>query len=103
MGIETILLLVAGGYLVYNFVLKKGDGTTPTQNITLKDVLSGTSNSQPLPTAPVSGVSLTKLVQDWERLRDDAEFLGLNDASSQLDEIWKMLNPKNTKKQDVTI
>jgi len=106
----SLLLVGAGAYLFYYFVLRgKANATPASSGGSLADVLNkipGAGTARPpfvgpqIPQGPFVGpvvpevVDAVKIVKDWQVLREDAESLQLTDAEEQLDEIWKVLNPK---------
>jgi hypothetical protein len=95
--LEAVILLVAGGYLVYTFFLQGTNTTLPTNGLVdafnkVRDTVTSYVGTTAAVTHPAV-TNITELVANWEALRNTAEAAGLKDAVDQLDEMWKLLNP----------
>lgn len=99
MNINTLLLVGAAGFLVYQFLLKdnlagwiaKYKANAAARAEQKKVVAVETKSTDKVITIPPD---VSDLTDAWEHLYNLADAAGLEEAKTSLNQIWPLLNPK---------
>jgi hypothetical protein len=95
---NQMLIYGAAAFLVYKFVFQ-GNVSSIVEKVKaffagLKPKKAPVSLTPDAPKPSPEKADVMDIVKEWGEFRDKAEAAGLTDVVAQLDEIWKVLNPK---------
>lgn len=95
-----LLLLGAAGVAAYFFWFKEGKFDLGSIFTSIKSLFSSVKlPSMPSVTKGGDKPTTVEIVEKWETLRNTLSEAGNADAVTELDELWKMLNPNTAKKE----